>query len=86
MPQYQLALEKSGYREKLTYVEEKPKKQINLTQPQKNDQETEQKRLFGSISLSMKKSTLTLAKKFLPSSINIFYPATNITKFLTKTT
>ena len=48
IPKYQLAFEKSGYRKKLTYVKKEPKKQINPTQPQKTDQETEQEKLFGS--------------------------------------
>ena len=68
IPEYQLALEKSGYREKLTYVKEEPKQtdHFNSTS-KKTNQETDQERLFGSTLLSMMKSTLILAKNFLPT-------------------
>ena len=85
IPEYQLTLEKKRIQRKITYVKEEPK-QINSTQPQKTDQETEQERLFGSTLFSMVKSPLTLAKNFLPFSIYTFHLATNTTKFLTKTT
>ena len=86
IPEYQLALEKSGYREKLTYVKEEPKQTDQFNSTSKTDQETEQEKLFGSTLLSMMKSPLILAKNFLPFSINTFHEAINTTKFLTKTT
>ena len=66
-PEYQLALEKSGYREKLTYVKEEPKQTDQFNSTSKSNQETDQERLFGSTLLSMMKSTLILAKNFYPS-------------------
>ena len=36
IPEYQLALEKSGYREKLTYVIEKPKQTDQFNSTSKN--------------------------------------------------
>ena len=72
IPKYQLALEKSGYREKLTYVKEQQKKTDQFNSTSKNRSKNRTRKIIWFNPLSMKKSTLTLVKNFLPSSINNF--------------
>ena len=70
IPEYQLALEKSRYKEKLTYIKEEPKQTDQFYSTSKK-QKTDQERLFGSTLLSMMKSTLILAIQF--NSIQFIY-------------
>ena len=82
--EYQLALEKSGYREKLTYVKEEPKQTDQFNSTSKNRSRTRTRKIIWfnppfNDKVNIDKEFFTFLNKHFP-------PATNTTKFLTKTT
>ena len=86
IPEYQLALEKSGYREKLTYVKEELKQTDQFNSTAKKQSRNRSRKIIWFNPPFNDEVNTNLAKNFSPFSINTFHPATNTTKFLTKTT
>ena len=86
IPEYQLALEKSGYREKLTYVKEEPKQTDQFNPTSNNRSRNRIRKIIWFNPPFNDEVTTNSGKNFLPFSINTFHSATNTTKFLTKTT
>ena len=75
IPEYQLAFEKSGYREKLTYVKEKPKQTDQFNSTSKNRSRNRTRKTFwfnppfnDEVTTNIGKEFFTLVNKHFPPS------------------
>ena len=86
IPEYQLALEKSGYREKLTYVKEEQKQTDQFNSTSKNRSRNTTTKIIWFNPPFNDKITINIGKEFFTLFNKHFPPSNKYQKFLTKTT